>query len=333
MNQVTPEQKTATTKALAIVGFLALIVLIVFVIVKLVSFLPSAWGSLASIADSVYNYQEEPTLTVATKSSVVNADTAFTINWDAQKQAGTFAFSYACTDGTAMDIRKENGDVEALNCNTSLPLGNATSLDVIVHTEKQRFTDVNYTITFTPENTSSDSYSASSEITIVNVGIPTSATIGTPAPTSTPSTTVTETKPTTPPPPRYVTHVTYTTPHSDPNGFTDLAVTFLGVGTLEHGILQPRPELRVDEAGAIQFAVKNIGTKTSTEWTYVVDLPSGGTYTSKIQQPLKPNETATLTLTFHGVRHPGVTAFGANVDVPQDNNRNNNHFTWAVNVR
>ena len=42
MNQVTTEQKDAVTKTLAIIGFLAAIVLLVFIAVKLVSYLPSA---------------------------------------------------------------------------------------------------------------------------------------------------------------------------------------------------------------------------------------------------------------------------------------------------
>lgn len=145
-----------------------------------------------------------------------------------------------------------------------------------------------------------------------------------------PTTGGTPAQPTTP---QYKTVVTYKTPVSDPNGYTDLQTAFVAVGrlTAENRFI-PATSLVENEYSAVQFAVKNIGTKTSANWHFVAELPNGDTMTSKIQQPLRPQETATLTVVFtmdggRGARYVGVTAVGGN-----DTNLANNGFRTGVQV-
>ena len=57
MNQVHNNDKDRVMKTLAIVGFIAVIAFGVWLAVQIVSLVPNAFSSLASIADSVYNYQ------------------------------------------------------------------------------------------------------------------------------------------------------------------------------------------------------------------------------------------------------------------------------------
>lgn len=344
MNQVTQEQKEATTKWLAIAGFIAIAALIVFLVVKLVSFLPSAWSSLASIADSVYNYDRNPTLVVTTKSDVVNSGDGFTLNWKEQHPRGSFEFSYSCTEGAAVEVRHSDGTIEPLACDTPLNLGTATALEVAVSTEKQRFTDLSYKLRFVPSDPRLEAMETNSRITIVNVRIPTSGlatddqattpeeTIKpdeTPVVTPKPTATSTPTKPK----PQYVTNVTYSVPKSDPNGYTDLQVTFLGVGTLRGSTFILTPSLSRNESGAIRFVVKNIGTKTSNDWHYVANLPSDVSYTSKDQAPLKPQEEAIITVSFLGADRVGLEKFAVTAETTSDRNNQNNSFTWAVNVK
>ncbi len=103
---------------------------------------------------------------------------------------------------------------------------------------------------------------------------------------------------TTPTPIQYKTVTTYKKPVSDPNGKTDLAMTFTGVGSLnsnQHFVPGSLPDRG---QGALQFVVKNVGTKTSIDWSFKLDLPNGATMTSSVQKPLLPSESSTLTVTF-----------------------------------
>jgi len=101
-----------------------------------------------------------------------------------------------------------------------------------------------------------------------------------------------------PQPIQYKTVVTYKKPVSDPNGLVDLNMTFVGVGSLNSSQRFVLGKLPEKGQGAIQFTVKNIGTKTSSDWTFKLDLPNGSTMTSSVQKPLQPNESSTLTVVF-----------------------------------
>lgn len=341
MNQVTEEQKQTLTKVFAIVGFIAIIIIAVFVAVNIVRLVPSAFSSLASIADSVANYSaRREQLEVASGNSVVNAGESVTISWTKMRQNGSYSFSYACTDGVAIEAKDTDGKIVTLACNTPLQLGSNTSVDLMVSSEKTRFVDVSYTVTFVPEKSGASSVSTTKSLTIVNASIPAS---GKPVVTTATSTSVTGTK-TTPSTPSKTTgykpgtpvtihKVIYTMPVSDPNGTIDLQVTYIGVGIMQGTTFIPTANIVSGEEGAVRFAIKNIGTKTASAWSYHADLPAGLGYDSGAQIALKPNEQAILTLSFNGVDQRGVQTFGVDVSAQNDVNRNNNTFSWSVNVK
>jgi hypothetical protein len=341
MNQVTHEQKDSVTKTFAIVGFVAAILFAVWLAVQIVSVIPSAFSSLASIADGVYNYNEKQTLTVATKNSVVNTGEAFTLSWTNLNRPGSYTFNYACTEGASVEVRSAQGNVIDLDCDTPFILGEKTTLDVLVSSEKQRFVDIPYTVTHTPKNSKMDVTQTHSQITIVNASIPT----GTIAVEETKEEETVEgevagesTSSEEPevayvaPKPKVVEEVIYAIPTSDPNGKVDLEVTYIGVGTLVGKTFSRAATIATDEQGAFQFAVRNIGTKTAKSWSYDAQLPAGIEYTSGPQADLKPNEKAIITIGFEGLSQTGTEKFGATVTAKSDVNKNNNSFTWAVEV-
>lgn len=349
--QVTEEQKSAFTKVLAIVGFFALIILMVWLAVKIVAVLPNAFGSLASIADSVYNHDREETLSVSTEKSVINAGESFIINWEKLSSPGAYNFSFACTDGVSVEVRDETGAIRPLSCDTPFTVIGMNSLDVRIASEKNRFTDVRYTLAFIPEDTKKDIITKEGLATIVNATIPTSggttgeAAVETPAPgevagetTDTPAApepteeTPAPAVPAAPTTPTYVSEVTYSVPVSNPNGTVDLVVTYKAVGTMVGNKFTPSSRIETDKKGAIQFEIQNIGTKTADDWSYVAELPSGIEYTSPAQKALKPNERALITLGFEGISETGTEKFGVTVDASGDVNKKNNAFTWAVTV-
>jgi hypothetical protein len=141
---------------------------------------------------------------------------------------------------------------------------------------------------------------------------------------------VTETTPvvTTPTEPTFVQEFAYAIPVSDPNGVTDLGTSYVGVGEVINQTFIAGP-VSADNDGAIQFIVKNFGTKTSRDWSFSVTLPSGGTYESPTQEPLKPNERAVLTIGFPAGGDDSHT-FAVSVDESSDRNSRNDSFSQSV---
>ena len=128
-----------------------------------------------------------------------------------------------------------------------------------------------------------------------------------------------------PAPVQYRTVTTYKYPVSDPNGQIDLAATFVGVGTLNSSGKFVVGELSDNGQGAMQFVVKNIGTKTSGTWSFEATMPNGSKTSSKTQQPLRPAESSTLTLVF-GMNDENPHDVSAIVTASGDVNTKNNAF-------
>jgi hypothetical protein len=357
-NNVTHEEKDALTKTFAIVGFVVLVIFGVWLAVKIVTFVPSAFSSLASLADSVYNYDKTETITVNSENNVYNAGEAFTLSWGAMRRLGTYTFSYACTEGVSVDIKDANGKIMTLPCSEVLALGESTSLEVLVSSEKNRFTDVPYTITYTKNGASETSSMITRDLTLVNVAIPATGALvtNTDKPSvgesmgekgETPAAPVVVAKPVVKsvvkpvskpttyvaPKPKTITKTVYTVPVSNPNGTIDLQVTYLGSGTISGSTFVKLTSIDLDKSGAIQFEVKNIGTKTADVWSYTASLPADISYTSGSQKALKPNERAIITLGFDGLSKKGTEKVSVTVTAKNDTKTSNNKVSGSVVIK
>lgn len=330
MNDVSQKQKKdSILKSLAILGFVGIIILIAWLSIRLVTIIPSAFTSLASLAESVNDQQpvvtsdtELKTITVTSSTSLLNTKETVTASWGEATVPGSFTFAYQCTDGIAIDLIEAEG-TKSIDCDTNYNIGNVTSLAFTVDSEKDRYADVRYTVSFLGTNDTTPRASGTAQITVINSDIKnvlaTTATTTeekgeanaveeTDSPNS-PETPITETviepiipKPTVtesvrPNPPKYEQQYTYTIPVSDPNGRIDLGTRYLNLGTITNNTFVPGT-VKQNGSGAIQFEVKNYGSKTSGTWTYSVTLPNGDNYKSPIQTALKPNERAILTIGF-----------------------------------
>lgn len=236
-------------KIMAVVGFVVMVCLLAWLAVQFVRFMPTLFGSLASVFESNQRELEERT----------------------------------DDENVVVVVEDDNDDV------------------VVIEDEDD--TDV---IVVTP---------ATSTPPVVVAPV-------TPAPTPTPTPA--------PQPIQYKTVVTYKTPVSDPNGTTDLAVTFVGVGSLNSGERFVLGALPSSGRGAMQFTVKNIGTKTSTEWNFSAKLPNGSTSNSRAQLPLKPNESSTLTIVFEVNDNDEWHSIGATITGGGDINSANNGFSATL---
>lgn len=336
-NQNEQTQKNRILKGLAVAGFVAIIIIIAWLGIKLVSVLPNAFSSLASIADTVYNYQE-PEVTVVTNTSNITNGEAVTLSWEVPSQRGTFAISYACAAGISVEM-EEGDEYHLLNCETNYNIGAVSGIELYIYSERELFADVNFTIDFIPTNATEPAASDTRTVTITNSSIasetestnePEEEVLTTPAPVVTNPTPTPVT-----PPKQYVQVPIYGIPTSKPNGNTDLATRFLGLGVFSSNqVYTPVSSIDHDETGAIQFEVKNIGSKTSGTWAYVITLPNGTMYTSELKSGLKPNERSVITIGFDMDSVPkGTKSTTLAVAVIGDSNLVNNSFTTTVVVR
>jgi hypothetical protein len=345
---MTNEQKSSNTmRTLAIACFVVLIVFLVWLAVTLVAALPGAFSSLASLAEGLQQDRAQDSITVANGNSIVNTSEDFTISWTDVNQDGVYTLFYTCVDGVSIDMRYPANNITTVPCGEVIKLGNnITSLQLITRSERSRFIDIDYQVGFMPAGEDDVAFATDSSFTVVNVNIPQSQSVAVTTKTETDTTSesdvadesidTTET-PATPPvtysEPRTIATEIYALPSSDPNGFVDLAVTYLGVGRLtDANRYIPGTTIDVDTRGAFRFEVRNVGTKTSDDWTFAATLPTGQEYESDTQDELLPNEYSIVTLGFDTLDERGIQSFGAEVDVDEDRNRNNNDFTWAVHI-
>ncbi len=331
MNQVIVKTPNLMTRILTIVGFIILILLAVWLAVKVVQFTPNAFSTLANLAESTESGREaQSNLTTTTDKDAVNSSESFTIDWSDLNRKGSYFISFECVDGATVNVRINN-TISEVACGSSFELPADTfSIDTAVTTTGDRFTDIPYTISFVKEKETEIAFSATGRVTVINVTneepvveepeteVDTSNTEDKTENTSTNTTR-------TPAPVQYRYVTTYTAPVSDPNGYTDLEVVFVsfGVITADEKFVA-KSTLETGERAAVQFKVTNIGTKTSSDWTFKANLPSGDKLDSKVQNPLKPKEYSLLTVAFdtgskNGTRNFSVTTSGGNDTVSTNN--------------
>lgn len=367
MNDASNKQKDSILKTLAIAGFIGIIILVAWLAIQFVNIMPGAFSSLASLAEGVDQYkqatfedEERPIdLIVTSNATLINTGDDAQLSWRTVPEDGSYTFSYACTDGVAVEIQSDEGQ-QNVSCGENYNIGNTNSLSMTIDSENQRYADLEYTISFLAANDDESRAAGSGLITVMNSAVtdtiaepeaevtvdtttdapPTTdepettdseptVTPDAPSPDDTSETPPSSETPTTPPPVTEQQYV-YQIPTSDPNGRTDLGVRFIAVGTILEERFSPGT-LTANNSGAIQFEVKNYGTKTSDEWSFSVELPNGTTYTADEQSPLKPNERAVLTIGF-GASDTDTHEFIVIVDAPRDQNNLNDSFREDVDL-
>lgn len=316
-------------KGLAVLGFVALIIFILWVIISLFSFVPSLISQLASLnkatdVDSALIITSAPT-------SATHGESIF-IDWDPVESAESYSISYTCNPDINVEIRMSNGTIEDLPCDTQYSLGQATSAYLFTYAPNTEATTITYSINTQLENGDTVSNDQNLEVTNQN---PSEETATEENDSKEDAVEEPEPEETTEETPTQVTYreYTYKIPVSDPNGYTDLSLVYKGVGVLNSSHdFTSQSKLAVGELGAIRISVKNVGTRTSESWTYTAKLPNDTTYKSPKQTPLKPNEEATITLGFYvpkskaGEQEP----FSVSVSTTRDSNRQNQDFSWSV---
>ncbi len=367
MENVTPEQKQPIIKSLAVAGLIAVIILISWIAIQIVQVFPTAASSLASLANSVYNYNpaKEATIELSSGQTMITNGEPFALSWKAPKSSGTYAFTYTCTEGTTIDLKTTDTTFVDIACDAAYDLGSSTATELTITTTKHRFTEVTYTIEFFKTNATTPTGTHTGSVTVVNANLFAEATPATtttevitetattteaeiiPPQTATTSTEVVPTEPetevaapaptTNPTPvaapvaaePNYI----YEIPLSQPNGSADLLVSFIGVGIIDNnGAYIKTDTITRRTPGALQISVHNIGNKTSEDWSFTATLPGDLEFSSGEQKPLLPNERSLITLTFKEVAETTPQTYAALVTTTADKNTANNSITGSIAV-
>lgn len=344
-NNVSPQKKSSVLNTLAITGFIGIILILAWLSIQLVQLFPNAITSLASLAEGVSqsaidtdSKEALDSIVVTSNTSLVNTGETLTINWDTSNKRGSYVFAYNCTDGVAVS-QVENTTERQLVCDTNYNVGDIDELTIAVESEKNRYTDVTYSIGFLATDDTEPRALGTDIVTIINEDIDGFA-FNTDSEALANEEIVTENEPqdpvnetpavTTPvtPTPVFEQEFTYAIPTSNPNGFTDLATAYIAMGEVVNSRFVPGVVASAN-GGAIQFSIQNFGTKTSDDWTFSVVLPNGANYESPEQEPLKPNERAVLTIGFPAGSDTQHT-FKVEVDESTDRTSSNNTFSQRI---
>ena len=351
MKERTSNGNGPTLKILAIVGFLGIIIIIAWLSVQLVNILPGAFSSLASVADSVNKESSLETkedkkdpLILTSNTSLINTGDDIVLSWSTIDKPGSYVFSYHCVEGVSLNIVDEENGIKSIDCERNYNIGDVGSLNLQAESAKARYENVNYTIDFLAINDTKPRAGGESSFTIINSQVQGLAVVddnneteeeaenseeefveNTPDNSEEVANTNSNSYPQTP---IYEQEFVYEIPVSNPDGRTDLSTRFLGVGEIKGSRFIEGP-VEQDESGAIQFEVKNLGSKTSEEWTFKVSLPTGGYYESEEQKPLKPNEAATITIGFNTGSDDKHT-FKVEIEEETDRNSRNDQFTQPI---
>lgn len=351
MNDTKQDFKSLAVKALAVIGFLAILFFGAWGAVTVVRYLPNALSTLAAAAVSITslfipNERIEVTLTPGTAT----ADEPVTLSWEHinKRGEGVYTVSFACRDGVSFDAQAPNGLYTRVFCDTPFNFVNAEKeMKLIPFSEKNRFIDVPLTVAFTKAGESEARASTEAVLTIVNeklAGSPT--TTGTPtaggttgggATTGGTSGTINRL------PGTRTQNIYQITPGgqtSDPRGFVDLAVNILGVGvvsttTNEFSVASIIPR---GARGGVRFEVVNLGTKASGGWSFNAPLPTLPffIFQSVTQPSLNPGDRIEYVIGFDSVdTRTSTGTIVINVDPTssvKESNENNNLARVTVNI-
>ena len=342
-------------RALAVISFIAILSIGMWGSVQIAKAVPNVFSSLAAAIVSLSsifipaNTSEQ--ILLSAPALTVSSGENLTVSWEhANKTAdGSYTFRYNCAEGVHFVSADSE---EVVFCNVPFHFlndGNTVALTPI--SEKNRFIDVTLFIDFTPNGGTTASVKGSMVLTIVNEDITTSPNVLAPTKeTSAPSATPPKAPASSTPSPgsgsagptRTVQELTPTPVVSDPNGQTDLIGRILEVGVVNKTTnvfaASSTPYARSEEYRvAIRFAIENIGTKTSPQFTFNAVLPSfpSHIFSSAAQQELRPGDRIEYTLAFDQFVDTNEGLFTLNIDPSNrvnEPNKDNNLVKYTIRV-
>lgn len=326
-----PEEPRTNVVAnvLSIIGFVILIIIIIWGLVHLVG-LSQGWFSSVFTSPAAKIELTAPTDAISGQP--------FTISWKyTPSEKGTYTFLYQCQKGLQMQLQSDNGAQSGVPCGAAFSIGTtSTSVSITPRLAGSAAVKVPLSIVFIPATRGNPNVEGSAPITIhpSTGGAPTPAgqsPLGGAQPVVT-TPTPTKPKPTTKPTP---STYTYTTKPTTTTGPADLAVRIIAVGMIDPatGAFVNRLPSSPYDMAAVQFDIANMGGSSTGTWYFNVQLPTGQpyTYVSPPQSSLHPGDHIVNTLRFTQMM-PGGGQFNVFVDpnnaVREVTKANNSASQW-----
>lgn len=290
---------------LAIVGFIILIVVVIWGLVHLAGISRTWFSSLFGGTSSIE---------VTAPESAVSG-TPFTVSWSYDEPTeGTYALLYQCQGGLRLQTPGVvSGSMNGIPCGAAFTIANAEDeLSITPLLNGSEALDVPVSIIFMPSATSTSSGEAteqaqgSATVRIEPVESATPTPTPTPVPTPVP----------TPIPAPIPTPIPTPTPSQAPRTPADLSVRIISVTTDGYG------------NGVATFDIANVGGSSSGTYYFTANLPTqtGYTYVSPAQGPLAPGSHVVSTLNF---TQAAVGAFSVSITTP-DSYSGNNYASQSV---
>ncbi len=314
----TPAEESASmslvSNTLAIIGFVILIIVVVwgiFNIVKLTNFsFGNFFNSSPSIQVTAPQGQSGQSLTVSWKNTLTTP--------------GTYAFLYQCENGFSFATPSQSGTLINVPCGTSLAVGSSTSATMVPLSKNTATTLVSFSVVFTPENSSAKT---TGNTTLSIAPVTTASTK--------PATSTIVTPPAKKPTTSYRASGSGALVAHAASGPADLAVTIIASGYIDPAsgaLLTNRPAQPGDVVG-VEFDIANIGGSATGSYSFQAHLPtqSSYTYNSPVQASLAPGAHVVSTLRFTQLAPGGI--FTVVVDPNNqvnDANRANNEAAVTI---
>ena len=306
------------SNALAIIGFIILIIIVVWGLVRIASLSSISWGSI---------FSSKPRVEVTAPKNATSGESV-ALSWKyTGKEAGTFSFLYKCAQNVYLLTNKsDTGNVMTkIPCGTAINVGSSTAATVVPVNNTEASVPVSMTIMFA----SQDGKARAEGAAIVDVAPAT----GTTPPAEMPEKPAT--KPTTSTKPLYTARPAVAlVPHAA-SGPDDLQVRMITVGIMHPSgaLINRMPTSPFDIIG-VEFDIANVGGSATGSWYFSASLPTGGgnyPYHSPMQISLQPGEHIVSVLRFSPNMRPGmitITADPANRII--EANKTNNTISQNI---
>lgn len=304
------EEEKEGSKLIKIIVVIGILVLLFFISIGIVRFVPKAIGSLSSASVYLSDLFSNDGVSLSFKEAQVASGDDLTISWkNTSKTAGDLVWSFACTEGITVMYSSVDGKKLPVVCETWFPLSKeASAYAFLVNSKNETTTKVSSTLALFSTSTKEIITSDAKEFSVTGLKEDTkeeAKEVVKDTPAYNPNQTgvaITETKTET---------KTENTTENNPQvnqtvttGPTDLSIILVQANAIKAGTINvgPLSSVGLNDKVYLRFKIKNNGSKRSEGWKLTTELPTRTAadkyYTSRIQSPLNPSGEAELTMVF-----------------------------------
>lgn len=310
------ESSSSIIRAIVILGIL---ILLFFISLAIVKFVPKAIGSLSGASVYLSNIFSKESLALSAKKSTIKPGDLLELSWkNTYETPALYTWGFECTEGITVLYQSVDGKQLPVICDTSFPIPEgATSYSFVVNSSKETNTSFKNTLAYFNKDTKELIATDAIEVTVsknatVQVTEETKEEVLY-TPSTTPSATASTTKNTEETTPLSTGNKKPTTQTSGsttgsqtvvPVGKNDLAITLVEAKAIKSGTTNITTLTNVGPYDKVylRFQVANNGQNQTGTWRIIANLPttiqSDQNYISKLQPSLSPSQTFEMTLIF-----------------------------------